>query len=184
MTTRKEQIEKFFKRVKKTKSCWLWIGNKKTGGYGQFYASGKTVAAHRWAFENIKGEKIKTGNYVCHKCDVRNCVKPSHLWQGTHLENIYDSIKKGRFITPERLIKIKENFKKYRGQPMGEKHGHAKLKEFQVIEILKSKRPLKELSDRYGVTKQMIKLIKDGRYWNTPACKAARQLSQIKELEK
>ncbi len=39
---------------------------------------------------------IPNGLVVCHTCDVRNCVRPDHLWLGTQMENVQDSIKKGR----------------------------------------------------------------------------------------
>jgi len=77
--------------------CWLWVGytNKgygfiSTGGYG-----GGLKAAHRLSWELHKGP-IADGYLVCHRCDVRCCVNPEHLFIGTQLDNIRDMYSKGR----------------------------------------------------------------------------------------
>lgn len=79
--------------------CWLWTGglhgNGKSSGYGSFGLGGKPVKAHRASFMLLKGP-IPKGMSVCHKCDVRSCVNPDHLFLGTQRDNVLDMHKKGR----------------------------------------------------------------------------------------
>lgn len=56
----------------------------------------KAEYAHRVSWILNNGRNIPKGKLVLHKCDVRSCVRPSHLFIGTHLENNRDTIKKGR----------------------------------------------------------------------------------------
>lgn len=91
--------DRFWSKVNKTEACWLWQGNKYTSGYGQFYYTEAhkehTVATHRVSYQLAKGE-IPPGLLVLHKCDVRNCVNPDHLWLGTYKDNMIDCVAKGR----------------------------------------------------------------------------------------
>lgn len=75
--------------------CWLWTGYVGRNGYGEIGISQKTMRAHRVAYEELIGP-IPQGLYLCHKCDVRSCVNPAHLFPATQLENIRDCIAKGR----------------------------------------------------------------------------------------
>lgn len=74
--------------------CWIWKGFKNNRGYGQFMVDGKSLKAHRFAFE-LEGQILATKE-CCHHCDNPGCVRPSHLFSASHKENIQDSVIKGR----------------------------------------------------------------------------------------
>ena len=87
--------ERFFQKVNKTSSCWLWEGALTSRGYGSFGVNGKTISSHRYSFE-MHLSQIPEKMFVCHSCDVRNCVNPNHLWLGTHSDNMKDMVAKDR----------------------------------------------------------------------------------------
>ena len=57
--------------------------------------AGKTVSAHRFSYMIANGE-IPVGMFICHKCDVKGCVNPEHLYAGTHEDNTRDIVDRGR----------------------------------------------------------------------------------------
>lgn len=88
-------IDRFFKYVKKTPKCWIWIGHHRPRGYGFIRIGENIEIASRVSFKLFKGD-IPKGFYVCHKCDNPSCVNPKHLWVGTQKQNVLDCIKKNR----------------------------------------------------------------------------------------
>jgi hypothetical protein len=76
--------------------CWLWSRRTRTG-YGVVSLMGgvKKAFAHRLAWIEVNGE-IPPGLFVLHKCDVKACINPDHLFLGTHQENMDDMARKGR----------------------------------------------------------------------------------------
>lgn len=67
--------------------CWLWTGSKTKDGYGRFSWEGKTIGAHRASFLLSYGSQPEV---VCHKCHVRDCVRPEHLYAGDLESNLID----------------------------------------------------------------------------------------------
>ena len=81
--------------------CWYWMGNRYPDGYGQFKdRSYHTCRAHRWIYEYLHGPIGSL--HTLHRCDTPLCVRPSHLFTGTQLDNMRDMIRKGRHFTPFR----------------------------------------------------------------------------------
>jgi hypothetical protein len=99
-----KDIERFWSRVDKTDSCWLWTGGLFDDDYGAFRIAGKSFRAHRVSWMIAHGD-IPDGLFVCHNCpdgDNPQCVNPAHLWTGTNQENMDDMIAKGRSLTGDR----------------------------------------------------------------------------------
>lgn len=78
---------RFFAKVNKTDTCWLWTGHVSVHGYGKFWADGLNLGAHRWSYQYHVGP-IPEGLHLDHLCRVRNCVNPAHLEPVTCQENL------------------------------------------------------------------------------------------------
>ena len=76
--------------------CWPWP-KVRPDGYGSLLSGdGRTLRAHRAAWEVAHGEAPPADMCVCHSCDNRRCVNPAHLWLGTRSDNNRDRMEKGR----------------------------------------------------------------------------------------
>lgn len=91
-------IQRWARNVRITPTCWLWEGGLYPNGYGRI-RSGPAVLgeqlAHRVAYERFVGP-IPDGLHICHRCDIKNCVRPDHLFAGTRKDNMQDAVQKGR----------------------------------------------------------------------------------------
>ncbi len=140
---------RFWAKVRKGGGCWRWLGDTDKDGYGFFRAwdpqptrkeRRKHVKAHRFAWE-LKHGPIPSGLCVCHDCDNPRCVRASHLFLGTHTDNIADRDQKGRTAK-------------------GEAHHFAKLTTKDVRRIRKlaasSQRSRRELAKEYNMSQSAI----------------------------
>lgn len=94
---RRVQIERFEAKFERQETgCWIWTRAKSSSnGYGKAHFGGRTLGAHRAAWEIYRGP-IPPGLFVLHRCDVPLCVNPDHLFIGTQLDNVTDRESKGR----------------------------------------------------------------------------------------
>jgi hypothetical protein len=128
--------------------CWLWVGWMNWADYGRLYdAAGNEVLAHCASWEHHRGP-VPDGLSVLHKCDVRCCVNPDHLFVGTQQDNMDDMHAKGRGVAA----------------PF-ERNGRAILTREQVITVLTDKRPCTVLAAEFGVHPTTLTMIRRGKRW-------------------
>jgi hypothetical protein len=142
---------RFWAKVRKTESCWIWTGATSKGRgefwYGSFWLMGRAQRAHVVAFRWFKG-RVPRGKFVCHKCDRPLCVRPSHLFLGTPKINTQDALKKGRLVAHR-----------------GEAHGRAILTRAAVEEIRRSRETDATLGARYGVHSNTVNRVRRYETW-------------------
>lgn len=143
----KRNYEKFV--VKIQNDCWKWNGST-SSGYGNFCYKGKIIKAHRasWILHN---GSIPESMFVLHKCDIKSCTNPEHLFLGDNTDNMRDMASKGRT-----------------GVSLGEKNPASVLTVQQVIEIKKLLEMginVPRLSKDFKVSKSTIGCIKYGVTW-------------------
>ena len=131
--------------------CWLFVGSWDSCGYGTFgVRSYVTEHAHRVVYKLCVGS-IPEGMSVLHKCDVRACVNPAHLFLGTQKDNVRDMCAKGRQVALK-----------------GESHPLAKMN-WKKVKIVRSLfcngMSVAELARRYGITHRAMHLIVVGATW-------------------
>ena len=122
--------------------CWLWTESINNSGYGTNWFEGKAECAHRtsWIIHN---GRIPKGNYVLHKCDVRHCVNPDHLFLGTQKENLLDMARKGRSTSRFSETEVRA------------------MKEMRLAGMT-----LKTIGEAFGVRRQTIHEIVKGHTWS------------------
>lgn len=78
---------RFWAKVNKTASCWLWTAATHNAGYGVMRLDGRNEFAHRISLK-LSGVDIPAGFDVDHLCRNPRCVNPSHLEPVSHKENV------------------------------------------------------------------------------------------------
>jgi hypothetical protein len=131
--------------------CWIWTDYTTPDGYGNF---AQKVGdrhlqrnAHRVSWELHCGP-IPDGVSVLHRCDMRPCVNPDHLFLGTQLDNMRDCARKGRYAHQ------KDHFRPA-----------ARLSPDDIRMIMASSLGGTELGKMLGVVKGTVRAVRSGMNW-------------------
>lgn len=149
-----EQIDlaRFWKHVNKSEGCWNWRGSFiGTMGYGQFKFNTGEAWSYRYAHRVswvIHNGLIPEGRLVLHDCDNPKCVRPDHLFLGSHADNMTDAKIKGRTAKGERTNRNKLN-----------------AEQVSEIRTLQGTATHREIGILYGVKPSTIDQIMSGKHW-------------------
>lgn len=144
MATRKSIFERFWEKViviNDEDSCWEWQATKLPKGYGRFSKG----YAHRFSYEHYVGV-IPFGLLVCHSCDNPKCIRPKHLFAGTHKNNWEDCLNKGR-------------------NPRGERYAHSRLTDEKVRLIRSLNLTHQQIADQLKIPRRTVSHVKSGKNW-------------------
>ena len=136
------------------KGCWIWTGyvsdQSAAKCYGRVVWQGNAWKTHRAAYETWNGT-IPKNMHVCHTCDRPQCIRPDHLFLGTHTDNMADKATKGR-----------------QARIVGEDNGNKKLteKDISIIRVWhKSGKSQTALANQFGVHQTTISCIVRRSTW-------------------
>lgn len=152
-----DELKRFWSKIDKRgeNECWDWTRGMHHG-YGNFHIRRNNrdtvVVSTRYMWEITFG-KIPDGFLVCHKCDNRACVNPSHLFLGTYDDNAKDRDSKNRFVKLQ-----------------GEDIGTSRLTNDDILAIRKDYTPhkygsVKNLANKYNISITHIHRIIKRKVW-------------------
>lgn len=178
-------------------SCWIWQGYVNPHGYGETAVYRRPWLTHRLAYYLATGQH--PGRlYVLHDCpggDNKLCVRPSHLWLGTHQDNMRDAARKGQMASgarngtktkperlawgdrnparlyPERLLRGDRSPIRLHPEclPRGEAHKESKVTSAQVLAMRARytgrRGEMKALAAEYGISLSAVQAIISRRNW-------------------
>lgn len=134
-------------------SCWVWTAALLQDGYGAFRLNDRQRRAHTVSYEWFVGP-IPEGLLVLHRCDVRRCVRPSHLHTNTQKINIEEAVARGRMSTGLRNGMHRQNLTKL---------SEAEVREIYALGLQDVVQH--EIARRYGVDRKLVSDILNGKKW-------------------
>lgn len=150
--TQKEKVLQLLKRgrtlIDNKTGCWLWKQALFAGGYGEvrLTPSGPPSYAHRLSAHVFLGYKLASRLKVLHRCDMKNCWNPKHLYIGTVKDNARDAALRGQL-------------------PRGARCPWAKLTDRQVRKMRSEYHHgvlQRVLGDRYGISQGRVSYVVRG----------------------
>lgn len=143
--------DRFWSKVRKTETCWLWTAGVNSNGYGRFQyynrtqrpGKGRDLYAHRVAWMLTHGA-VPDGFNLLHSCDTPRCVNPDHLRIGTQKDNGMDAVHRNRTCRVGRPIHLR------------------KLNESDILAIRSDRRTTRAIAASYGMSHVYIAGVKKG----------------------
>lgn len=176
-------VAKKIKYVINDNGCWNCISHVKGwNGYSRVFRDGMHYGMHKYSYMIHKGI-VAENLLVLHTCDNPSCINPSHLFLGTHQDNMTDMKEKGRST---KGIKKPENFNK------GKKHPRNTISKKIAFTI---KRMLLEdineywgekyirISNELGIGKRIVERIRNNEHWACDEYLNGGYKEWLKELE-
>jgi len=143
-------IKRFLANVKPgANGCLEWAGALNDDGYGKISVGGREdqekVRVHRWVLQSVLGVILPPEILACHGCDNRACIHPGHIFPGTQQDNMDDMVAKGRSVTVRNRMAFTDE---------------------EVLEIREKNLPLKEIMERFGVSKATASYARSGKTYS------------------
>lgn len=154
--------------------CHVWtgptngMGRYGRGGYGVVTILGRHLYVHRLAYAAANGV-LPDSLLVCHRCDVRTCINPDHLFLGTPRDNHDDKVLKNRQRSPGASGDA-NGVRKHPEVVRGENNGRAVLTIGDVAEIrrcIASGEPQRSIAKAFSIGQSQVSRIKRGEAWKT-----------------
>lgn len=149
---REKMKAKLLARIKEIPEtgCWEWQGPSVGPGYGVMYVGDGNELTHRISYQVYSQQSVE-GWLVCHHCDNPKCCNPSHLFRGTHLDNMKDCRSKDR-------------------HNRGERNGNATLDSETILQIRflarEGSMTQRKIAAVFGIQQNTVSRIKEGKRWS------------------
>lgn len=174
--------------------CWTWVGAIGSKGYGAFWLGKRVIRAHA-ASALIHYGLYPDNTIVCHHCDNRACVNPTHLFFSTPAGNTADMMSKGRNravvkipdvavrkiaqasgtcteiasrfgASVETVSAIRRGAARQSVTGLERRRGRGKKLTLEIVkEILASTESNRSTARKFGVSHNMVGLIRAGKSW-------------------
>lgn len=149
--------------------CWIWTASRTHKNYGNFGTggSGRIAPAHRVSWFLEHGD-LPDDRFVCHRCDNPSCVRPTHLFLGTHIENMADRTAKRRGRRPNLKPSYKKPKPPLKGLPRGENNHAARLTADLVVQLRLDSQAgmtVSNLSRKYGLARSTLRAAINRETW-------------------
>ena len=133
--------------------CWAWKAASNKLGYGYLSSPGKkrnrSMLAHRLAWEEWHNKRMPSHLFACHYCHVPSCCNPLHVYAGTPLQNVQDTIMAQR-------------------HSFGERNGHAKMtaKDISLVfSLYENGDSQHKIAQHFSVSRKTIGRILQQQQW-------------------